>query len=205
MEMIGKDGVKPEEPKPGDPPKPEAAPAPAYEFKPYQLPEGIKISDDARLKTFNDTLTQADLDPQARGQALMDLFISEQRDLATHLAQEQHRVFAEMRKSEYAKVRADPELGGAGHDTVKTVVAEFRDRFLKNEAERKEFNDFLRTTGAGDFPAFWRILYRGGKQFKEPSPRPQGTPPPDIGRQPGGTKQGRLSTLYDRKGSDNQA
>jgi hypothetical protein len=78
----------------------------------------------------------------------------------------------------------DPELGGSGFATVKGAVARMRDLFVP-ERSRKEFDDFLNITGAGEHPAVWRLLWNVAKAFDEPAPTPAGGgPPPNHGKPP---------------------
>lgn len=191
-----KPGDKPEGEK-TEAPKPEAEAAPLYDFKPYTLPEGFK-PDDASLKSFNDTLIKPDLDPQARGQALIDMHLAEMTKYAELTSKEQWRVFNETRKGWRREVMADPEIGGAGFDTAMRHVATARDLFVP-EKDRGQFDQFLRTTGAGDNPAFLRFLNAVGRRWAEPSAPPRGDgykPPKDIGLPPN-TRERRIGSLYD--------
>lgn len=187
-----KDGEKPPE---GEKPPGEAPPV--FDFKPYELPEGIK-ADDTQLKEFNDLLVKPDLDPQARGQELMNLHAKHMQSYAEHLAAEQHRVFSDTRKGWVNSVKSDPQLGGSGFNTTMTGVARMRDLFVPKE-NLGEFNRFLAITGAGDHPEFIRMMSNVAKRFDEPSPPPPSfKPPPDIGVKPG--QSGRRA-LYDHPNS----
>lgn len=181
---------KPAEAKPAEaaPAEPEKAAAPepvAYE---YTLPETIKLDDTQRteLHTALDTFRA---DPAKGVQTLIDLHAKTMQDYANSLYGEQVKAFNETRKGWRTQVMADEELGGAGHDTSMGAVARMRDLLLANgrtpaeaERNRQEFDDFLKTTGAGDHPAFLRMLHAAARIFDEaPMPPPGPRPPPNLG------------------------
>jgi hypothetical protein len=192
------EGEKPKEgEKPAEGAKPVEAAAPVFEFKPYVLPEGIK-AEEPQIKEFNEILTKADLDPQARGQELVTLHGKYMQQYADQLAAEQHRVFAETRKGWVNEIKSDPTIGGSGFNTTMMGVARMRDLFVPKE-QMGAFNDFLKITGAGDHPAFIKLMNNVAKRFDEPSPPPPSfKPPPDIGVKPG---RGGRAALYDHPNS----
>jgi hypothetical protein len=158
----------------------ESAPEPAlepikYEFK---VPDGVAV-DENRISTYTEILNKHNL-PAEAAQEFFDLYASEAQDYAQRLEQhaweESHRAFAETRKEWRGKVMADPEIGGAGHQTAMTQIGRMRDLFVP-ERDQKEFNDFLDTTGAGDHPAFLRLFYRMGAKFDEGVPAPMPAAP----------------------------
>lgn len=180
---VGEDG------KPIEPPK---ADAPAViKFEPYKLPEGFK-ADDTKIGTFNDILAK-DLPPQDRGQALVDLHVKELQAYNHQLRQSQHDAFAETRAGWRKQVMADPELGGAGFQTAMQAVAQVRDQFVSRHKQGTDgykkdigdFDTFLKTTGAGDHPAFLRFVHNVARWYSEPAaPAAPYKPPTDIGRAP---------------------
>lgn len=182
--------------KPGDPAKPaDAAPKPEpvkYDVATL-LPEGTTIVDQKVFDEALGTLSELGV-PQEKAQALLGYHTKAMTDYATHLANEQQRVFAETREGWVKEVMADPILGGAGHKTAMAAVARMRDKFVP-EGERAAFNEFLRVTGAGDNPNFLRMLHRVAGLFDEPAPAPTpNNPPPDRG----GRINGRRSrVIYD--------
>lgn len=177
----GEEGAKPAEP--------------AYTFQPYELPENFKAAEEP-LKNFNNLLVEPNLSPQERGQKLIDMHIGEVTKLRDQMIRDQHTKFNEMRQGWREQIRGDEELGGSGYQTTLKTVARMRDLFVSQQ-DMKEFNTFLRTTGAGDHPAFIRLMRNIGKRFDEPSPPPPAfKPPPDIGRKPGG-REGRREAMYD--------
>ena len=200
----------PEAPKPDEAPKPaeaeapaeakpaetpEAKPAPVYE--PFTLPEGVTAAPE-QMTAYTETLGKFGISQEA-GQALIDMHAQAVQDLATNSLAEQHRVFGQMRKEWQERIKSDPELGGAGHDTAKGAVARMRD-LLVPEAHRAEFNEFLQITGAGDHPALWRILHRAARLFDEPAipDRPIG-PAPNAGAPRG--RNGFRGVMYDHPSS----
>ncbi len=177
---------KPVEVKPAEPAKPEPV---AYE---YALPETIKM-DDALKGSFHTALDAFRADPVKGSQGLIDLHNKTMGEYAEHLAAEQQRAFAETRKGWRTQVMADEQLGGSGYQTTMKAIARMRDLAVP-EAERPAFNEFLRVTGAGDHPAFLRMVHNFARHFDEPSLPPSNpTPPPNNGRAPGA----RGKVLYD--------
>lgn len=176
-------------PKPGEP-KPEAAAAPvepaaivapepiAYE---YALPETIKL-DDATKASFHTALDAFRADPAKGAQGLIDLHNTTMRQYADGLAAEQQRVWNDTRRGWVTDVMADEELGGAGYQTTMGAVARMRDMLVADN-HRAEFEQFLNTTGAGDHPAFLRILHNAARIYDEaPMPPPGARPTPDNGK-----------------------
>ncbi len=190
--------VKPEAAKPeikADAPKVEAEPAaPAapepVEYK-YELPETITL-DDATKASFHTALDAFRQDPAAGAQGLIDLHNKTMTDYATHVANEQHRVWNDTRKAWQTEVMADEQLGGAGFQTTMGAIARMRD-LLVPEARRAAFDNFLQVTGAGDHPEFLRILHNAARIYDEaPMAPPNPRPAPNGGKPP----TGRLRDMY---------
>jgi len=167
--------AKPEASKPA-----EAAPV---EYK-YTLPETLKMDDALKgevHKAFDDFRANP-----ADAQGLIDLHAKSMQEFATQLDRQNREAFANYRKSMRDKVMADPELGGAGHQTAMGAVARMRDLFVP-EKDRAEFDDMLRITGAGDHPAMLRLLHNAAKWFDEPAVAPpEARPTKGNGRRPNG-------------------
>lgn len=182
--------AKAEEPKPDEPKEP-AKPEPvAYE---YALPETLKM-DDARKGELHTVLDAFRADPSKGAQGLIDLHNKAMTEYADHVQAEQVRVWNETRKGWRAEVMADEEIGGSGYQTAMGTVARMRD-LLVPEAERKAFDTFMEVTGAGDHPAFLKMLHRAGRYFEEGRMPPRDIKPaPDNGKNP---KERRGSLLYD--------
>jgi hypothetical protein len=182
---------------PGAPEKPaEAVAQPLPTYEPFKLPEGV-TADPAKMAAYTEVLGKHGI-TQEVGQELVGLHTAAIQDLAVHMAAEQHRAFADTRAEWREQIRSDERMGGSAFQTTQAAVARMRDMFVP-EADRAGFNEFLRVTGAGDHPAFWRLLHNAARHFDEPSlPPPSPKPPADIGRNP--AKGGRRS-LYDHPSS----
>ena len=129
-----------------------AAPAPPA-FEPYTTPEGVSLGE-PEIGELNRIITDAQLSPQQRGQALVDLAVSE----IARLQQGQHEVFNRTREGWREQFFADPEIGGNRQETTLREAAAIRDRFAGSPEQRAEFIAALNHTGIGDHPAFIRFL-----------------------------------------------
>lgn len=153
----------------------------AYEFK---LPEQLKDDSD-RMAAYTGVLAEARVPPEA-GQKLLDMHATAMQDYATKVANDQMKVWNDTRADWRKQVLADQQLGGAGHQTAMGAIARMRDLFV-GEKERPAFDEFLRITGAGDHPAFLKLLHSAARHFDEPGMPPQNPKPPqDNGRGPKG-------------------
>jgi len=178
---------------------PELAPR-TYEA--FTLPEGMTFDETRHSEAT--ALFAADNLSQERAQAYVDYHVAELDRAVNAERQSNHDHFAELRQQWVQQVMADPEIGGARHQTAMTSIAQMRDLFVSSAEptseryaqEMTEFNNFLRTTGAGDHPAFNRFLHNVARKFQEPAalsitPRP----PADIGLRPNGAAN-RREALY---------
>lgn len=193
---------------PADAPKPEnaaAAPiepaaavvdpaAPIDYFKEVTIPEAIKLEDAQRGEFTGalDALRTGDL--KGGVQKLMDMHNGAMQQYADHLASEQQRVWSETNQNWVKAAMADPVLGGAGHKTAMAQVAIARDAFVSRAAPNSpqfqkdltEFNQFLEATGAGNHPAFLKMMHNAARYAREATPPPPDPGVPrDIGRAPG--------------------
>jgi len=193
---------KAEEPKPAEPAAEVATPEPAapVELEPIVYPEwkladGTKI-DGEQVSKFNDILAGARVAPEV-GQALLDMHASAlQQTVAAmqeNAVREQHRVFGEVRQGWRNEVMADPEIGGAGHQTAMGAIARVRDVLVSSarpgteqyNADMAAFNQALAVTGMGDHPILLKMLHRAARFIDEPGMGPTGIkPPPDIAGKP---------------------
>lgn len=174
--------TKPEEPKPGDAPKPGEPPAPeapvGYEFT---MPEGVDIPK-PELAPFVDTLREHGITPQA-GQKLLDMYVERMQQLQTDTLANQWKQFAETRTSELNRVKADPELGGAGYETTRAAAARGRDLLLGTDpAHVAEYERFVANTGAGEQLALWRIFVNADRLWRESKAPPVPPTPPSNAR-----------------------
>ena len=179
------------------------APAP-IEWK-YELPASIEM-DDAQRTEFNGALEKFRTDPNEAakevlglGAKMMETFA---KDYAEQTLRNQQKTFLDTRKKWATDWAADPEIGGAGHQTALAAIARVRDYGVPAK-DRAAFETFLRVTGAGDHPAFGRLLHNLARYVDEPQAVEAPTdfkPPKDIGIDPN-KRGGRI--LYDHERSAN--
>jgi hypothetical protein len=194
----------PEAPKPVEPPAPEPVVLEPIVYPEWKLPEGIQPDKEA-LGKYSEILGEHRIAPEV-GQALLDKHTEAMRQYAEHLSREQHRVFGETRANWNKEIMADPELGGAGHQTAMGAIARMRDRFISSakpgtdqyKSDESAFNQFLAITGAGDHPQFHKMLHRIAAVLDEPR-----LPPPNAGPVPNGgaPKRTGMASIY-RNSSD---
>lgn len=207
------EGEKPAEIKPDTKPEAKsaevAAEAKPAEIKPlevvpfepvkyeWELPEQLK-ADDARIGAFSDVLNSAKLPAEIgkeTGQKLLGMHADAMQSFADQLVRDQHQVFNKTRDDWNKQVLADPEIGGAGHQTAMTAIARVRDALVSDHApgskeyaaDLASYDEFLRITGAGDHPAHLRMMHRMARFIDEPqaSAIPLGIRPPSTnGRAP---------------------
>ena len=192
--------AKPEEAK-AEAPKPEASPNPIdftnYEFK---FADNVK-PEETQLKAFREAAMLDKLTPE-RAQGYVDLFNNAASNFVAAQQKAQVDTWNDTRAEWRKAAMADREIGGSGHQTAMRAIARMRDQFVSShgpdhpnyEADAKEFNDFLRVTGAGDHPAFLKFIHRVAAKFDEPrlpAPNPQPTktngqrPSNSLYKQPG--------------------
>jgi hypothetical protein len=169
--------AEPEVAKPAEPSKPDEAAKPT-EFDPAKLtlPEGLK-SDDPLFKSFAETLADAKLGPQERGQKLLDVY-----QTAVKAGREAQIEAWKSTNDQWVKdVKADPEIGGAKFESTKASISRAIDSL--GPADAASFRQGLDATGAGNHPAIWKglakmaaVLTEGGHVQGSPS---KGSP--DIG------------------------
>jgi hypothetical protein len=136
--------------KPADPPKP-ADPAVAFDAAKLTLPEGMK-ADDPQFKSFSEIYSDVKLDPQAKGQKLIDLYTTAVKGIQ----QQQVDVWKTTNEGWVAAVKADPEIGGAKFEPTKTSIARAIDSLGPELSVA--FRQGLDATGAGNHPAIWKGL-----------------------------------------------
>lgn len=203
-----KPAEKPAEPKPGEAKPAEAKPGEkpaeakvepaklepvAYE---YALPETIKL-DDATKADFHTALDAFRADPTKGAQPLIDLHNKAMTDYDAQLRQAQVDTWNDTRKAWQTEVLADEEIGGSGHQTAMGAIARMRDMFV-TEKDRPAFEQFLAVTGAGDHPAFLRMMHNAARLYDEPALPPSNVKPPANN----GQNPGRKGILYDHPRSN---
>ncbi len=194
-----------------DKPKEEAAAAPEVppvEYK-FELPENVTLPDERKTELFG-VLDAFRADP-SNMQPLIDFHVAEVNRQSEHLAQQQHDVFNDTRKTWRDQIKSDEEMGGSGFQTTVKAVARARDALVSSHPEgspeyirqHQEANEFFRITGAGDHPVLWRMLHNATRFLDEAKPLPTDVSPAPQGRQPG-SKRGLLynhPTSPNNKGS----
>ena len=179
------------EAKPGEKPAEPALAAVDY-FKDVKIPETIKV-DDTQRADVTKALDSIRSGKSVEGvQQLFTLHEKTMKAYAEQLQRDQWAAFNETRKGWRTEVMADPVLGGAGHNTAMGAIARMRDLAVP-EADRKDFETFLRVTGAGDHPAFLKVMHNFARYFDEPPLPPEGArPPPNPGRPAGESRRSRM-------------
>lgn len=163
-------GTPPEPPKDGAPAaiqppaepekKEEAAPA-AFAPDKLTLPEDMK-TDDPLFQKFGGLMTDDKLDPQARGQALLDLYtdaVKTAREAGTD-------AWNNVNKEWQTQTMADPEIGGAKFGAAKATIAKAIDTLPADLAAG--FRQALDITGAGNHPAVVKALHAFALARTEP-------------------------------------
>jgi hypothetical protein len=204
-------------------PKPEAKPEPEPELgadtKPAEpvtdpepiaypdlkLPDGVQ-ADREKIAAFDKILGANRIPPETR-QELADLHAQSLKAFIDNQQAQWHKAFGDVRRGWVNDVLADPQLGGAGHQTAMKAIARMRDAFVSSapttskqyQAHRAAFDSFLATTGAGDNPAFLRFLHNVARRLDEPAmPPPEARPTRTNGADPNAS---RRSILYDNPAS----
>ncbi len=148
----------------------------------FSIPEGIEIKKE-QLSEYTKLVGEHRL-PQETAQKLIDMHSSAMKNIADDISKNQWDVFNSTQKEWKSQVMADPEIGGAGHLTALAHIASARDTYVP-ENDRSAFNEFLNVTGAGNHPAFLRMMYRISKDMKSPEPpKSQVSPVQDRGSKP---------------------
>lgn len=187
---------KPVEPKTADLPVVESPPIAPIEYK-FELPEVLK-ADEKKLGTFRDLLGEGDVRvPAEKAQKLLNLHAEAMQEFAAQTRRDQFDIFNKTKAEGEKAIMADAEFGGAGFETASRAVARARDNLISSarpgtpqyERDRGEFDQFVAITGAGSFPAFWRILHNAARYLDEPqadSVPAEIRPPKGNGRAPKG-------------------
>lgn len=179
------------------PPSPPAMvlvePTPVYKF---DLPATL-ADDPVRVGSFTTLLTEHKISPAA-GQALMNMHAEAMTAYAAYTFREQIRAFNEMRREWAKRLPAQGE-----NPQEEAAVARMRDLLLsdaqpgtpKHQSDMDEHEHFLRVTGAGDHPVYWRILLNAARYFDEAKlPPPDPMPTRSNGQRP----VTRLRDTYER-------
>jgi hypothetical protein len=162
---------EPEAPKAPEQPEPEAPPV---EYK-FEFPEHVK-PEAAKVEAFTTLAREAKMTPE-QAQKAMALFNEAATDFIAERKRQQTDDWNQLQREWENKSLSDPMIGGAGAKYAQGVIARMRDRFISDAnpgtpgfaKDSAEFEDFLRTTGAGNHPVFLKMLYRVGARFDEPA------------------------------------
>ena len=174
-------------------PEPEPLSPVAYE---YTLPETISLPEEEKAKV-HEAFDAFRTDPAKGAQALIDLHAAKMQEYADSLLAKQIEVFNETRKGWARAAKQDEQIGGSGFETSMGAIARMRDMFVP-EKDMPAFNEFLRVTGAGDHPAFLKLLHNVARAYDEPpQPSPNPKPTPNQGLPPG---RRAFRTIYAMKG-----
>jgi hypothetical protein len=180
----------------GDQPKaPEPVPLDPIDYK-FVAPEGFEINDE-RKGELTAALDAFRSNPIEGAQGLLDLHSKAVVEAVNKVRGDQTELFNNTLADWEKQIMADPEVGGAGFETAKRAVARVRDAAVP-EKDRPDFEHFLRVTGAGSHPAFWRMMHNLAAFVDEPQSRemPSGIlPPKNIGKAPAGAR--REESFYD--------
>ena len=193
------EAAKPE----GEQPKIETAPVEAATLAPieykYAVPEGFELNDE-RKGEMTTALDAFRADP-TNIQPLLDLAAKSTIEAVNKVRGDQVELFNNTLEDWEKQIMADPEIGGAGYETAKRAVARARNELVPAK-DMPDFEHFLRVTGAGSHPAFWRMMHRAAAYIDEPRESPDHIlPPKDIGKAPLGAK--RQDSFYDHpRGGD---
>lgn len=126
-----------------------------------KLPEGF-TADDKGLATFHELGTKHGIGKEA-AQALMDIYVDQLKagnEAAANL-------WNTMQTDNQAKMKADPDFGGAKLDASLQLIAKVIDDPRYGGEDRKAIKEALGLTGAGNHPAIFRFLSRISKALTE--------------------------------------
>lgn len=133
-----------------------AQPPAPIKYEPFKVPDGIKL-DETRLSQFTEIAGAAQI-KQEDAQKFFDLHVSEMKNYATEVANEQRRVWDKLNDSWKNDFRKDEKLGGNRAETTlaraKAVVEEYG-------GTPDQVRDLLAHTtnnGMGNYPGFIRLL-----------------------------------------------
>ncbi len=199
------------EEKPAEAPKVEPEKPAPVEYK-YELGDDLVLNDERRGE-FHGVLDAYRADP-ANVQPLIDFHRKTMADYAQAVSDRQHKVFNDTRAGWNKEIMSDEQLGGSGFETTKIAVARARDMLTSDapvgsEQYRRDqlaVDQFMRVTGAGDHPVFWKMLHNASRRILERDsseiPHEGITPPADNARGPN-TRQNRRALIYNHPTSPN--
>src|SRR6266436_4471453 len=167
-------------------PKPETAPGAPDKYTDFTLPEGVKLEGET-LKSAQDLFKALNL-PQDGAQRLVDFHLGQIR-AATEASS---KAYEDMRADWQAKSKADAEIG-PHMAKIKENVGRLYDA-IGDAKLVGEFKSIMDLTGAGDNPAFIKVLNKLSS-FVTEGRHVTGTQPSKFGQQAPGTNE-RPSTAH---------
>lgn len=150
--------------------KPETPAETAIDYSVLKLPEGVDAND-ALLDAFKTAAGEHKITPEA-AQALIDKVLPDLSTQIQALRDEPVRLATERLKGWEATIHADPEIGGAKLNEVKTNVA----RAMAQYGNPDEIKAALNETGAGSNPVLIKWLNKMAQAVGEGTPVTSGNP-----------------------------
>lgn len=150
--------------------KPETTPEAQVEEKPLaltdlKLPEGFS-PDETQFKSFTEVLSNKDLTPQARAQALVDLHVNALKTAAEGPS----KAWDDVTNKWLGEIAADKELGsGNPKSPFKREVKEALSKII-DQVGGTELRQALDFTGAGNNLAIARAFYKLAQGYTEGKP-----------------------------------
>ncbi len=167
-------------------PKPEPAPGAPETYTDFTLPEGVKLEGET-LKSAQELFKALNL-PQDGAQKLVDFHLGQIR-AATEASS---KAYEDMRADWQAKSKADSEIG-PHMAKIKENVGRLYDA-IGDAKLVGEFKQIMDLTGAGDNPAFIKVLNKLSS-FVTEGHHVTGAQPSKFGQTPPGTGE-RPSTAH---------
>ncbi len=167
--LLGDDGAKTPEQIAADEAARSAANAPP-DYSALKLPDGVK-ADDPLFADFAATAAEHKLSPEA-AQALIDKVLPNLTTQIQAMRDEPVRLATERLKEWESTIHADPEIGGAKLNEVKTNVV----RAMAQFGNPDEIKAALNETGAGSNPVLIRWLNKMAVALGEGTPVNAGQP-----------------------------
>lgn len=162
----------PTPPSEGNPPVLEPSAPVELTVEKLKLPEGIK-ADDPTLKTLGEILADNKINPQERGQRLLDLHAQAHKTARDASTEAWNSVQTEWQ----TKTKADPEIGGAKWAGTQATIAKAIDSLGPDLAAG--LREALDVTGAGNHPAVAKALHSFASRLTEGS-HISGAPPSTV-------------------------
>lgn len=181
----GKTLLTKEEPKPED--KTASKEGAPEKYEPFKVPEGFELNKD-NLAKAEGIFKELGLSQDA-GQKLIDLYAEQIKSTIT----DPHKAFEAQQTEWQQAAQRDPEIGPKVKEIQQTLGRAFDT--LDNPALVREFKQVMDLTGAGDNPAFIKVLNAWAQQIIEGRPV-RGAGPSPLGMGKLGAKPTAAQALY---------